>query len=335
MDSPGVKDVALLAGVSLGTVSNVLNRPDKVSPGTITKVTTAIAQLGYVRNDAARQLRNGRSRSLGLVVFDASNPFFTDLARGAERAAREHGYSVLLANSDGDVSREADFLELFAEQRAAGVLVSPIGKVGSRLQNLQRHHIPTVLVDRPSDRFSVSSVAVDDIAGGELAVQHLLATGRRRIAFVGGPRSIRQVAERLQGAQRAVSACAGAVLEEIPTSALTVLEGQSAAAAIISRPAPARPDAIFAANDLVAIGILQSLMLVGTDIVPHDIALIGYDDIEFARSSVVSLSSVRQPSGLLGETGVRLLLKQAQDRSAEPENIVFSPELVARESTSV
>jgi len=121
-----VRDVAAAASVSVGTVSNVLNRPDKVAPATVERVTTAIAELGFVRNDAARQLRAGRSRSIGLVVLDVRNPFFTDVARGAEDRAAEDGMTILLGNSDENTDREGAYLDLFEEQRVHGVLISPL-----------------------------------------------------------------------------------------------------------------------------------------------------------------------------------------------------------------
>jgi LacI family transcriptional regulator len=335
MVSASVKDVAALAGVSVGTVSNVLNRPEKVSADVISRVQAAIDELGFVRNDAARQLRAGRSRSIGLVVLDAANPFFTELARGAEdRAAAEH-FTVLVGNSNEDAGREAAYLDLFEQQRVRGVLLSPVGNVVPRLEQLRGRGIPTVLVDRQTDNLSFSSVAVDDLAGGQLAAAHLLSLGRRRIAFVGGPSGIRQVADRLDGARKAIGEVPGASLEVVETESLTVLSGRAAGEAIRLRPAARRPDAIFAANDLLATGLLQGLMLMGDVQVPQQIALIGYDDIEFAAAAVVPLSSIRQPSALIGSTALELLLREASSESGfVPTQIVFPPELVVRASTA-
>jgi LacI family transcriptional regulator len=335
MVSASVKDVAALAGVSVGTVSNVLNRPEKVSADVISRVQAAIDELGFVRNDAARQLRAGRSRSIGLVVLDAANPFFTELARGAEdRAAAEH-FTVLVGNSNEDAGREAAYLDLFEQQRVRGVLLSPVGNVVPRLEQLRGRGIPTVLVDRQTDNLSFSSVAVDDLAGGQLAAAHLLSLGRRRIAFVGGPSGIRQVADRLDGARKAIGEVPGASLEVVETESLTVLSGRAAGEAIRLRPAARRPDAIFAANDLLATGLLQGLMLMGDVQVPQQIALIGYDDIEFAAAAVVPLSSIRQPSALIGSTALELLLREASSESGfVPTQVVFPPELVVRASTA-
>lgn len=328
-----VKDVAALARVSVGTVSNVLNRPDKVAPSTVERVHAAIDQLGFVRNDAARQLRAGRSRSIGLVVLDVGNPFFTDVARGAERRAAESDLSILLGNSDDDASRESRYLDLFEEQRVHGVLITPIDDVSARLRRLQARGIPTVLVDRPSEVGQVSSVAVDDVGGGYLAVRHLLDIGRRRVAFVGGPATTRQVADRLSGARRAIAEEADASLEIVETTALTVLEGRAAGERLRDREPAERPDAVFAANDLLAMGVLQALVMMGAISVPGDVAIIGYDDIDFASAAVVPLSSIRQPSELIGRRAVELLLSAIGDSSAT-EQVVFQPELVIRQSTS-
>jgi LacI family transcriptional regulator len=337
MSSVNIKDVAALAGVSIGTVSNVLNRPERVSPESRERVHTAIEKLGYVRNDAARQLRAGHSRSIGMIVLDVGNPFFTDVAHGAETRASVDGYSLLLASSDEDTSREQVYLDLFQEQRVHGMLITPHGDVVSQLIALRRLGIPTVLVDRQTENRTFSSVAMDDVAGGRLAAQHLIDVGRRRLAFVGGPRSLRQVADRLAGARTVVHQASGVTLETLGTSALTVDEGRAAAETLLNRPESERPDAIFAANDLLAIGILQTLTMSGAVAIPNDMALIGYDDISFAASSAVPLSSVRQPTALIGETAVDLLLREAQaagDENFEHEQIVFQPELVVRASTS-
>jgi LacI family transcriptional regulator len=332
-----VREVAAAASVSVGTVSNVLNRPDKVASATVARVLAAIDELGFVRNDAARQLRAGRSRSIGLVVLDVRNPFFTDVARGAEDRAAEDGMTILLGNTDENADREAAYVDLFEEQRVHGVLISPMTDDLPRLERLRSRGTPVVLVDREAADRRFSSVSVDDVVGGTLAVRHLLDTGRRRIAFVGGPESIRQVADRLEGARRAVAEVPGATLEVVETDSLTVLQGRAAGESLRARDAADRPDAVFAANDLLAMGVLQALMMLGTVRVPDDIALIGYDDIDFASAAVVPLSSIRQPAALIGYTAVDLLLREAADAAdgtaAEREQVVFQPELVVRDST--
>ena len=336
MSASSVRDVAQRAGVSVGTVSNVLNHPEKVSPASAERVQRAIDELGFIRNDAARQLRNGRSRTIGMVVLDVRNPFFTDLARGAEDEASQSGLTVTLGNSDEDPTREATYLDLFEQQRVYGVVISAYADISERLSRLKKRGIPAVLVDRSSPDGAFSSVSVDDLAGGRLAVEHLLSLGRRRLAFVGGPMGIRQVADRLEGARAAVAAHPDASLEVIEIDALSVLAGRAAGADIVGRASAHRPDAIFAANDLVSMGLLQAFAMQGADVaVPGQIALIGYDDIDFASAAVVPLSSIRQPSALIGRTAVEILLAEAEDPSAPPQQVVFQPELVVRASTSV
>ncbi len=328
-----VREVAERAGVSVGTVSNVMNHPDKVSAATIERVQAAIDALGFIRNDAARQLRAGRSTTIGLVVLDVRNPFFTELARGAEDAAAEAGLSVTLGNSDENVERESAYLDLFEQQRVHGVLISPYGDITDRLVRLRARGIPAVLVDRVSTDPHVSSVSVDDVVGGRIAAEHLLGIGRRRLAFVGAS-PIRQAADRLAGARAAVDVEPGAELDAIATPALTVAAGREAGHALRDRSVRDRPDGIIAANDLVALGLLQAFLGGERTVrVPDDIAIVGYDDIDFASAAVVPLTSVRQPTALLGRTAVELLLAEAADLDTPRQQIEFLPELVVRDST--
>lgn len=318
----------------MGTVSNVLNRPEKVSSGTVERVTKAIADLGFIRNDAARQLRAGRSETIGLVVLDVRNPFFTDMARGAEDRAARAGLFVILANSDDSASREAAYLDLFEQQRVHGVLISPFGDITPRLVALRGRGIPAVLVDRISDDGTFSSVSVDDVAGGRMAVEHLIRQGRQRIMFLASSFDIRQVADRLGGARLAVEGHPEVTLEVATIDALTVVAGRAAGERILKRPRRERPDGIFAVNDLVATGVLQALTRHGGAKVPDDIALIGYDDIDFASAAVVPLSSIRQPSALIGQTAVDILLEEAADPALPPRQVVYRPQLVVRQSTT-
>lgn len=334
MAGVSIRDVADRAGVSVGTVSNVLNRPDKVAAGTVDRVTAAIAELGFVRNDAARQLRAGRSRMIALVLLDVGNPFFAEVARGAQERAAADGLVVSLGSSDENPVFEAAHLEQFEQQRASGVLLSPVGDPGEAIARLRATGIPVVLVDHPGAAGAVGSVSVDDVAGGRLAAEHLLAGGRRRLAFVGGPLALRQVADRLRGARDAVAEVPGASLEVIGLDALSVVGGRAAGRAIVERPAHERPDAVFAANDLVALGVIQAMRLDGAGLaVPEEIAIVGYDDIDYAAAAVVPLSSVRQPSRQIGRAAVDLLIGADGDPAAAPRRVEFPPELIVRESS--
>jgi DNA-binding LacI/PurR family transcriptional regulator len=334
MATTSIKEVARHAGVSLGTVSNVLNHPDLVAATTRQRVLDAIAELGYVRNDSARQLRAGRSRHIAIVVLDVANPFFTDVVRGAEAALDESGVVVMVCNSAEDAGRERRHLDLLEEQRIRGVLITPVDdSQGSRLEKLISRGTPVVLVDRGSGRHNRCSVAVDDVLGGHLAGQHLLDAGHRRIAFVGGPVSIPQVADRYAGIVAAVDNAAD--LTVIPTPTLTVAAGRAAGAELADLPATTRPTAVFCANDLLALGLLQEMTQRGIR-VPGDLAIVGYDDIEFAAAAAVPLSSVRQPREQLGRTAAQLLLEEIEaDGSHEHRHVVFQPDLVVRASSDV
>jgi LacI family transcriptional regulator len=334
-----VKDVAVAAGVSVGTVSNVLNRPASVSPATLARVQAAIEDLGFVRNESARQLRAGSSRAVGLVVIDAANPFFADVARGVEDAVQDSGGVVLLGNSAGSPLRERRYLDLFEEQRVRGVLIAPCGDASLDFGGLQRLGIPVVFLDRYPDGAPFSSVTVDDVTGGHLAGEHLLAQGHRRLAFVGGPSSLRQVTDRRAGVQRAVAEAPDGEdvsLLVVSTPELTTDAGREAAEELVAMPAGTRPTGVVTGNDLVAIGMLQGLLRHGLR-VPEDVAVVGYDDIDFAASAAVPLSSVRQPREELGRTGARLLDEQITAAAAgEPvtaRQVQFRPELVVRRSS--
>lgn len=330
----GIKDVARLAGVSLGTVSNVLNRPDLVSEETRVRVRSVIDRLGYVRSESARQLRAGRSRIMGLLVLDMRNPFFVDVATGAERAARAAGLGVMVCNSAQDPAEEAEYLSLFAEQRVRGVLLSPVDASGASIEAFRRHRIPFVLVDRGAQGATDCSVTVDDVAGAALAVRHLVGAGHRSIAYVSGPPTLQQVRDRRLGARQALAevGIGPGALQELATERLDVAAGRDAGARLLGL--AERPTAVFCANDLLALGVLQSLFAAGVR-VPQDMALVGYDDIEFAAAAAVPLTSVRQPAVHMGTLAARLLLEEAD---AEPgththRQVVLQPELVVRRSS--
>lgn len=331
---PSIQDVARLAGVAVGTVSNVLNNPDRVKSATAERVNRAITQLGFIRNDAARQLKAGRSQTIGLVVLDSSNPFFGALANGAEDHADERGFAVILGSSNNDESREARYLSLFEEQRMAGVLLSPSGSSNQTVSALRSKGMKTILVDRTADTDLCCSVAVDDVSGGRTAANHLINLGRKRLAFVGGPVSIKQVADRLAGAREAVSQMPGVDFRAFDSDGMTVIAGRKIGEQILGMPVSERPDAIFAANDLLAVGILQALVFKSQIKVPGEIAIIGYDDIDFAQAAIVPLSSVKQPAATIGSTAVDLLLEEIENgQNHTHRRVLYQPELVVRAST--
>lgn len=333
---PSIADVARLAGVSIGTVSNVLNNPEKVKPTTVERVAKAIEQLGFVRNDAARQLKAGKSQTIGLIVPDIANPFYAELVRGAEQLGESSGYAALIGNNGQDLERESNYFNLFEQQRVGGIVISPIDDVAAQIRQLRRRGTNTVLVDRQADPSLCCSVAMDDVAGGRLAAEHLIEIGRKRIVFVGGTLELQQVADRYTGARAAVRAAKSKIaLRHLKTSELTVLAGREAGLEIAAEKKSDLPDAIFAANDLIAVGLLQAFAFQSKIRVPADIALIGYDDIDFAEATIVPLSSVRHPAALLGATAVELLIEEIESaQSHKHRKITFQPELVVRASSS-
>ena len=336
--SVSMRDVAVLAKVSVGTVSNVLNSPDRVSDTTRRRVEQAIEKLGWIPNESARQLRAGHSRSIGMVVMDIANPFFTDVVKGAEDLLYSGQYSVQVGNSDSSLERELTLLERFEQQRVGGVLFAPIGDSIEWVLRLRQRGIPAVIVDRAGTGTDYCSVGVDDVAGGRLAGQHLLEQGHLRLAFVGGPSALAQVRDRRLGAELAVEQAGGEASLLVVSTPTTSLEaGVSSAGELAALPEGERPTAVFAANDLVAIGLLQGFVTAGLR-VPEDVAIIGYDDIAFAAAAAVPLSSVAQPRQALGARAADLLLAEIDDQeNGNPHTHVherFAPELVVRKSSA-
>jgi LacI family transcriptional regulator len=329
-----IREVAKRAGVSLGTVSNVLNRPGIVAEETRRRVQLAIEEIGFVPNGSARQLRAGRSQYIGLVVLDVANPFFTEVARGVEDRLNEAGYALILCNADDSLEKESHYLQVLEEQRAQGVLITPVQNDPSYLQQLRRRGIAVVLLDRPSHIKDFCSVSVDDVHGGELATAHLLEQGHRRIGFVHGPLSIRQCADRRRGMLQAVKAAGldpAEVIVDIATSALKTVQGQESAEKFLR--VKTRPTAVFCANDLLALGLMRGLIERGVS-VPGDIALVGYDDVEFASMLLTPLTTIRQPKYELGRMAAELMLEEASSSTShQHKHIVYQPELIVRESS--
>jgi LacI family transcriptional regulator len=332
MATPSIKEVAHRAGVSVGTVSNVLNRPWIVAPATRQRVQDSIHALGFVRNEAARHLRAGRSRTVGLVVLDVANPFFTNGAEGAEALAYEHDTVVMLCNSKTDPVREGHHLDQLEQQRVLGILITPFDSNDPRLTALVSRGTPVVLVDRTADR-GLCSVSVDDQLGGRMAGNHLIESGHRRIAFIGGPFSMQQVADRRTGFTTSVEQAGTVELQLFEVDGMGVVEGRAIGEKVAALPQRTRPTAAFLANDLLALGFLQAMAVAGLR-VPQDMAIVGYDDIDFARAAAVPLSSVRQPAELLGRSAMELLQEEvaAADRHRHRQ-VIFQPDLIVRESS--
>lgn len=330
----GIREVAAAAGVSMGTVSHFLNHPDRVSEEKAKRIQEAIDRLGFVRNNAGRQLRLGHSTTIAYIVPDVSNPFFATIAEGVERRAAQAGLSVFVANSGGDPAREDSYLDLFEEHGVRGMLVASPRAIEDRLAAIRGRGTPSVLVGQRASSPAQPSVSIDDVSGGYTAVRHLVDIGCQQIAFVGGPLSIRQVADRLQGASDAIRESGSATLEIIASEPRVIATGHKVAAELIGRTQGRRPDGIFAVNDLLGIGLVQTLATGGVG-VPEEVAVVGYDDIEYAENSFVPLSSIRPPHEDFGVAAIDLLLSVLGETPPPPEShLVFTPDLVVRRSSS-
>ena len=331
--------VAARAGVSVGTVSNYINRPEIVAEPTRARIAQAIEDLGWVPNIAVRTIRRGRSALIGLVLSDISNPFFTDVARGVEQAASERGFTVILCNSDDSLTREDACLRTLSEYRAAGMLITPVSAADDEryLEMLRHQDSKFALLARPGPRPdpAIPWIGVDDVHGGRLVGDHLLDAGHVCICFVHGSEESHHVAqERFQGLVSAIEDHGldpTETVREIQTDGLRFSDGIEAAVRF-DRLDP-RPTAIFAANDLLAVGLLRGLHDRGLR-VPTDVAVVGYDDLDIAHVVTPTLTSVRQPRFELGKAAVRLLEAEISGATDSHAELIFTPELVVRESSA-
>ncbi len=329
-----IQDVAARAGVSVGTVSHTINHPELVSPRTRRAVERAIKALGFVPNQQARVLTGLTSQVIGLIVLDVVSPFFMEAARAVERAAREAGHVVILCNSDNDPDRQAQLVQILAAQRVRGVLLTPASDGHRAEQRPQAAaNLPVVFLDyKPAGE--ECSVSVDDVAGARLAVQHLLELGHERVAFVGGGHGLRQHVERAQGAREAILAAGldpASALVEVTQDGLGISDGVLAAGRLLEGELPT---GIFCGNDMMAFGVYRGLNRAGVK-VPDDVALVGYDDIDFAADWVVPLTSVRQPTDELGYLAAQLLFEHsAGDAGHVHRQTVLQPELIVRSSST-
>lgn len=329
---PSMADVAAHAGVALGTVSNTLNSPEKVRETTRRKVLASIAELGFVRNDAARSLAVGSSTQVGLVLADLGNSFFVDIARGVEQVMRRRGMDVLIVNTDVEPSREVHNLELLDRSRVAGIIIAPLDTSLAQSNVLPTRSTPTVLVNYESPTLAYSGVIADEPYGGMLAAQHLLSLGRRRLLFVGGPLFLRAVDQRWIGAKQAVNELEGATISIEETRGLNIRHGREVAKRIIERGAGTY-DGIIAASDLLAIGLVQVLHETPGFAIPSDIAVTGYDNNHFASESAIPISTIAQPGEEMGSAAADLLLELIEKPSTTKRTVRLEPRIMPRSST--
>ena len=328
---PGIRQVAARAGVAVGTVSAYLNHPDRVSAERARRIAEAIDDLGFVPSSAGRQLRLGVSTLIGYLSPDVSNPRFSEIAQEVEYRAERLGLTVFFAHSHGDREREDAYLEAFEQRQVRGLLVSSFEPIESRLAAMRERGTPSVLVGRRARDERQPSISIDDVSGGRQAAAHLLAGGCRRIAFVGGPLPVQQVADRLDGVRQATDAHPGVGGPEvIEVAERSIAAGRAVGAALAARPGADRPDGVLAANDLLALGVLQALIAGGVS-VPRDIAVVGYDDNEFAEASLIPLTSVRAQHADFGATAVDLLFEAIEHGTVVQR--IYEPELIVRQSS--
>lgn len=330
---PTIRHVARRAGVSPMTVSRVINGSVRVQAATRQRVAAAIADLGYVPNHLARGLTRQKTGALGLVVPDVADPFFTLVLRGAEDVARRAGYRVILCNTDGDVEREDAYLEDMIAHRVEGLLIAPVSDHSrSNLRRLSQHRVPFVLVDRAIPGIEADLVQGDSVAGARQVVAHLLSLGHRRIAHVTESPEVSTARDRLRGYEEALAA-AGIAPDPalvVVASAATAEGGYGAADVLLARGDP--PDAVFAVNNLTAVGVVRALRERGLE-VPGDVAVACFDDIALASQLQPFLTVMAQPAETFGTLAVQLLLDRISGRGSErPRRVVLPADLIVRVS---
>ena len=334
----GQTDIAKAVGVSVGTVSNTLNRPELVAEATRTKILQAMKRLDFVPNEAAASLRRGTNRLFGLVVPDITNSFYAEIASGVAGAADALNYGVVLCNSGDDPARELVQLQMLTELRVAGALVVPLTADPVRLTRIRDFGTHVVLIDRVADTHDGCSVAVDDVLGGDLAFRHLLATRGQHLLLLNGQHSIPQCVDRRRGAiQALVRAGASADdLREVVVGEMTRRAGHDAAVRLIAehtRLGTSLPSGIFCTNDQLAIGVIRALHEHGFN-VPQTTAIVGYGDLVIALDAPVPLTSVGQPNDAVGRSAVEALFAEVSDTAQAHVHAsrVLQPTLVVRES---
>jgi LacI family transcriptional regulator, galactose operon repressor len=325
-----IADVSREAGVSAQTVSRALNNKGEISAATRERVLEIVERLRYRPNTLARGLVTQKTSTLGLVVPDIANPFFSEVVRGAEDAAYRSGYSMLLCNAMEDPAREEEALRTLEAQRVDGVILCSSRLSEGEFRAMMTRLPAVILVNRESSENGLKSVCIDDEAGARYATQHLLHTSHRSIAFLAGPPASASGQRRAQGYRRALSEAGMPIDPALSVVCTPHLEGgyDAARQLLASRPAI---DAFLCYNDLVAVGALQACAALGRR-VPEEIAVIGCDDILLAALVTPPLTTLRSDKRALGAEAVRLLLRTLDGCTDGCENVVLQPELVVRAS---
>jgi LacI family transcriptional regulator len=334
-----ISDVATLAGVSAMTVSRVLNNSGYVSVATRARVERAVAEVGYVPNALARQLRSKATKTLALVVSDISNPFFTTIARGVEDAASARGFAVMFCNTDENEAEEARYLRLLIERQVDGILLVPARSPGTSFRLLRAHKMPLVVLDRRVTARRVDSVRCDSEAGAYALTRHLIALGHRRIAVLTGRRTISTSIDRVAGCRRALEE-AGLTLDDALVryggfnfGNLNLADGHRMTEEVLASTEDP-PTAIFAANNFIAFGAIRALREMGLR-VPDDMSVVAFDDLPVEWISEPFLTVAAQPAYEIGRRAATLLLDRiAGDPNATGESVMLPFELIIRRSSA-
>ncbi len=321
-----IREVAQHAGVSTATVSRVLNGAATVDPALIERVQLAIAELNYQPSRAARTLAGQASKLLGLLVTDMQNPFYLDLIRGVEEVAQQHDYLVVVCNTLENVQQEARYLEALAREQIAGAIVVPTQGQIAGIEHLSKRQIPLVVVDRRVEDRTLDCVVIDNAAAAREAVAHLIVNGYRRIGVIGGPKSVTNTNERVLGYRQALQNAGlprEAALEQRGT-----LVGPDVGFHLASKLLELDPpvDAIFAANNRLTVGALRAIYASGKRI-PQDVALVGFDEIQWAVPELVSVTTILQSAYELGSAAATRLLQRLRKPESLRQEIVLQHQL--------
>lgn len=328
-----MKDVAERAGVSATTVSHVINKTRFVSEEVKTRVLRAMAELNYRPNAIARSLRQKTTHTIGLVISDISNPFFTNLVRGVEDVANKKGYNLVLCNTDERPEKERTYIHVLRQKQIDGLVMAPTGGNQDFISALVEEGFPLVFVDRYLDGIGVPVVAVDNREGAYRAVKHLIDLGHERIAMITGLPSITSTAERFEGYKRALAEHGLVADSGLTRQGNSRVDGGYSAAIGLLEMCP-RPTAVFVANNLMTIGVMRALQDKGVRC-PEDVAIVGFDDFEWASAFRPFLTTVAQPVYELGKTAAEMLVKRIGKKRPRMEKVVLKSSLIIRESCGV
>jgi LacI family transcriptional regulator len=319
-----IKDVARRSGVSSMTVSRVINRSDRVSPETRQRVEAAIAELGYVPSRLARGLIRQKTGTLALIVPDVANPFFTLIVRGAEDVARRTGYRMILCDTRADLAIEREVIEEMIAHRVEGIAIAPVSdRSRGHLRRLSSFGVHFVLIDRTVAGVESDVVVGDNAGGGRRLVEHLIALGHRRIGFITESDEVSTARARRQSYESALAA-AGIPLDPTLIVRTTVdpRGGNEGMRRLLGL--DERPTAVFAVNNLVAVGAIEAVRAHGLE-VPDDVAIVCFDDIEYASRLYPFLTVMAQPAETLGTLGTQLLVERIEGRAPEQHRVVVLP----------